>query len=210
MTESKISGLAHDALTEVINIAMGNAATRLSKMLKDDVILSVPQVMVVTREAAVMRLPGMGVVPLVAVRERFTGEFSGCALLIFPEANSFELVRAALPEDCDAADIPAFRYEALNEIGNVILNGALSSIANSLHRSFLISLPEQLNGNGREILFGGEGCSPHEFILFVQVDFVVNAQSVSGYVLLTLDLPQLDELKAILDQLIETVVKAAS
>ncbi|CAO3425214.1 chemotaxis protein CheX [Azospirillum doebereinerae] len=204
-----IDDLVHDALTEVINVGIGNAATRLSKIVKDEILLSVPQVTIMSRNDALRHLPGLGEEALVAVRERFSGEFSGCALLIFPEANSLELVRAALPEGCDLDEIVSTRQEAISEVGNIILNGSLSSIANSLRHTLVISLPELLQGDGRAILFNGEGCSPHEAILFAQVDFLLNARSIQGYVLLTLDLPELEDLRRILTKLVQDMVASS-
>ena len=86
--------------------------------------------------------------PLVAVRQAFQGEFSGCALLIFPEPNSLELVRAVTKGELSLEDIIDLEQEALAEIGNIILNGCMATIANLLERSLTMSLPEIVRGAG--------------------------------------------------------------
>jgi chemotaxis protein CheC len=69
---------------------------------------------------------------LVAIRQAFHGEFSGRALLIFPEANSLELVRAVCRGELELEDIIELEQEALAEIGNIILNGCVATVANLL------------------------------------------------------------------------------
>ena len=54
---------------------------------------------------------------LVAVRQDFSGPFSGRALLIFPEANSLELVRVVGTARLPLEDISSLEDEALAETG---------------------------------------------------------------------------------------------
>ena len=61
------------------------------------------------------------------MRQAFRGEFSGWALLIFPESNSLELVRAVAGSGLPFEDILELEHEALAEIGNIILNGSWRS-----------------------------------------------------------------------------------
>ena len=70
---------------------------------------------------------------LVAVRQAFSGDISGRALLIFPEKNSLELVRAVAGEGLSLEDILELEHEALAEIGNMILNACMATMANLLH-----------------------------------------------------------------------------
>ncbi len=205
-----LGDLEHDALTEVVNIGVGSAATHLSRLLSEEVLLTVPNVMIVSRDDAVMLLPDAGKTPLIAIRERFSGQFSGCALLIFPEKNSFEIVRAAIRSEFSLEEIGIFENEALGEIGNIILNGCLSAVANSLSQTLAISLPELLHGDGQAILFNGDGCSREELVLFAQVDFVLKPRRIQGFIVLTLDLPDLDELRKILQRMIDDIVKQNS
>src|SRR6201999_859153 len=84
---------------------------------------------------------------LVAVHQVFEGDITGRALLIFPETKSLELVRAVTSGSLPLEDIIELEQEALAETGNIILNGCLATIANMLHRSLKMSLPEVLRGN---------------------------------------------------------------
>ena len=124
--------MERDALAELVNIGVSRAAASLREMVGQEILLSVPAVAVVSREEAARLIGEREPHSLVAVHQAFHGDLSGRALLIFPEANSLELVRAvtggALPLD----DIIALEQEALAETGNIILNGCLATIANML------------------------------------------------------------------------------
>ena len=78
---------------------------------------------------------------LVAVRQDFSGVFSGRALLIFPEASSLELVRVVVGRQLALEDIVDLEDEALAETGNIILNSWVATIANLLKKNLKMSLP---------------------------------------------------------------------
>src|SRR3954447_24978803 len=127
-----ISDLVHDALGELANIAMARAATSIRQMVGHQVLLTVPNVEILTPEMAIERLATPGNPNLVAVQQVFSGTFSGCALLIFPEASSLALMHAVLGRQIPLADILDLEDEALAETGNVILNSWVATIANLL------------------------------------------------------------------------------
>ena len=89
-----LTELERDALCELANVAMSRAATSLRQMVRRQILLSAPTCEILATETAVERLTKPGNPDLVAVRQDFTGAFSGRALLIFPERGSLELMRA--------------------------------------------------------------------------------------------------------------------
>jgi chemotaxis protein CheC len=80
-----LTDLERDALAELSNIAMARAAISLRQMVQHEVLLSVPSVEILTRQAAVQLVTKEE--RLVAIRQDFSGVLSGRALLIFPEAG---------------------------------------------------------------------------------------------------------------------------
>src|SRR5690242_11444532 len=131
---SALSETEQDALAEIANIGVSRAAASLRQMVGEQVMLAVPAVNIVSRQAA-SRLVERGNAPkLVAVQQSFEGPFSGRALLIFPEAHSLELVRSIVGDEHSLEDIIDLEHEALAETGNIILNGCLATIANVLDR----------------------------------------------------------------------------
>ena len=94
-----LTNLERDALGELSNIAMAKAANSLRQMVQNEVLLSVPSVEILTSAAATLLVAKPDNPRLVAVRQDFAGAFSGRAMLIFPERNSLELVRAVVGRD---------------------------------------------------------------------------------------------------------------
>ena len=94
MDTGELTDLEQDALAEIANMGVSRAASNLRQMVGEQVFLSVPSVKIVTREAASRLVERENVTKLVAVQQSFEGPFAGRALLIFPEAQSLELVRS--------------------------------------------------------------------------------------------------------------------
>ncbi len=192
-----LAELELDALTELVNLGVSNAALSLREMVREEVFLSVPNVTVVTREEAVRNLGENETKRLVAVRQNFEGDIVGRALLIFPEARSMELVRALVGGELSLEEIMELEQEALAETGNVLLNGCLGTIANALERPLRISLPEVVHGQGSEF-FDVNHAQEGDGVLFIYINFTVKLRNISGYIAMLLDMPSLVTLKDLL------------
>jgi chemotaxis protein CheC len=198
-----LTELQLDALNELVNLGVSNAASSLRQMVKEEVILSVPAVSVLTRDEAVQSLGEHSTKKLVAVRQDFEGDIRGRALLIFPEARSMELVRAVVGGDLSIEDIMELEQEALAETGNILLNGCLSTIANSLERNLRISLPEVLHGEGSELFELTLSHDASASVLFIYINFTIRQRNIQGYIAMLMDLPSLAVLKELLVAFIE-------
>jgi chemotaxis protein CheC len=192
-----LTELELDALTELGNLGVSNAALSLREMAREEVVLSVPKVTLVTREKAIANL-GEDARRLVAVHQDFEGAIKGRALLIFPEAQSMELVRAVVGGDLSLEDIMELEQEALAETGNVLLNGCLGTIANNLQSSLKISLPEVVHGEGAEFFNSLPRRQVGDSVLFIYINFAIRRRDIQGYIAMLLDLPSLATLKELL------------
>lgn len=192
-----------DALTELVNLGVSNAAASLRELVKEEILLSVPKVTVVTRDEAIRNLSERDVKRLVAVHQDFDGDIAGRALLIFPETKSLELVRAIVGTDMSLEDIIELEQEALAETGNIILNACLATLANNLGRTLKISLPEVLHGAGTEFFYVKPPPKVDDSVLFSYINFSVRQRNITGYIAMLLDLPSLATLKSLLGELIE-------
>lgn len=206
-----LSEIERDALTEIVNIGVGRAARNLSTMIRSPVQLSVPQteLLPLTQAAEVMaRRSGRS---LVAVSQEFQGSFSGRALLIFPEENSLELVRAVVGDGMDVDEIIDLEQEALAEIGNVILNGCLVVVANLLRHGLSMSLPRVLRGSSHLVMADpGGGGGDQDHVLFLRIDFRVAARDIDGYIALLMDLPSLASLRLLIRDFVAGVADGAA
>jgi chemotaxis protein CheC len=196
-----LSELELDALTELVNIGVSRAASSLGAMVGEQVLLSVPSVVIVSRSRAADLIGGTRQDQLVAVRQAFHGDVSGRALLIFPEKNSLELVRAVAGERLSLEDILDLEHEALAEIGNIILNACIATVANLLERSLTMSLPEIVRGDS-DGLFDLGAAIADDVVLFVHINFSLKGHRIMGYVAMVMDFASLNSLKELVAEFI--------
>ncbi len=200
-TRFVLDPLELDALTELVNIGVSRAAASLAKMVQEQVLLSVTMVQVVSRAQASARITRPKSVLLVAIRPAFEGVVSGRALLIFPETNSLELVRAVVGRHLSLEDILELEHEALAEIGNIILNACMATMANLLQQSLKMSSPEIVRGAGQE-LFETSPPMDDDAVLFAHISFRLKGHEISGYVAMIMDFVSLVTLKELVTQFI--------
>lgn len=200
-----LNDLELDALTELVNMGVSRSAASLRHMVGDEVLLSVPSVAVISRARAAQIIGDDPGARMVAVHQAFDGDIAGRALLIFPETNSLELVRAVTGGGLPLEDIIELEQEALAETGNIILNGCLATIANMLQRSLRMSLPEILRGSGPDFFALPDIASARDeehAVLFLYITFSVRERDIRGYIAMLMDLPALASLKRLLADLI--------
>jgi len=203
-----LTEMERDALTELVNLGVSKAAVSLRGLIGHEVSLSVPRIAIIPRRDAALMIGEHHATRLVAVSQVFDGDFSGRALLIFPETNSLELVRAVTGGALPLEDIVALEQEALAETGNIILNNCLSTIANTLQRTLRMSLPDVIRGDGGELFEFSGIADADDAVLVMYINFVVNARNITGYIAMLMDLPALRTLKELLNDLVDRATTA--
>lgn len=201
---SELSEIEQDALAEIANMGVSRAAASLRRMVGEQVLLSVPAVNIVSRRVASRMVEKGHSSKLVAVQQSFEGPFSGRALLIFPEAQSLELVRSIVGEEHSLEDVIGLEQEALAETGNIILNACLATIANVLRRTMRMSLPSIVRGDG-DTLFDVRKESSDGLVLFLYIDFTIKNRDVRGFIALLMGLPSIAALKDIVRDFIDGI-----
>lgn len=201
-----LEDLERDALTELVNIGVSRAAASLRTMVGEQVFLSVPSLEVVSRGTAAALIREREAGPLIAVRQGFQGAFSGQALLIFPELNSLELVRAVTGGLVEPHEVADLEHEALAETANVVLNSCLATMANMLERPLTMSLPEVVRGAGEGLFALGADQGPDAVVLFLYINFAINDRNIRGYIAMLMDLPSIDALRALIGDFISKVI----
>jgi chemotaxis protein CheC len=198
-----LTDLERDALSELSNIAMARAASSLRQMIKNEVLLAVPSVDILTSASATTLVAKPDNPKLVAVRQDFAGAFSGRALLIFPETSSLQLVREVVGRELPLEDIVDLEDEALAETGNIILNSWVATIANLLKSALKMSLPIVLRGDSQHMFEN----STSNLVLFLHIKFEIHQKEISGYVALLMDIPSLEELRSLIAAFIGAITE---
>lgn len=192
-----LSELQHDALGEVFNIGVGRAAASLSQIVNDEVLLTAPDVSLVHIDRAASLLRSSELQQFSSVSQTFSGPFEAQALLVFPESNALEIVRLMLGPHITIGELSEFEQEAMCEIGNIILNACMSSLADIFRISFTSTLPLHRFGDtdNLPVLEGDED----QMVLLLQVDMVISQQRIRGHILFLLSVVSMSSLLACLD-----------
>lgn len=192
-----------DTITELLNLGMGQAAKALSELLHEEILLSIPQVEFVSRLDAVKFMEKLAPGELVSVRQEFAGPFGGSAILLFSGDDSLELVRALLSGDIILEDLPDLEQEAVSEVGNIVLNACLSSLADALGQDIPTDLPIFHKGAPGTLLEQEIAGDPtdNEMFLLSNIKFELKSLEIVGYLALFLCLASAKTLKRELSEL---------
>lgn len=175
-----------DALCELINIGFGRAASALSILVGQRVIIEAPFVNLYPLMELQTVLNTLSEGEITSVHQVFSGRISGTAMLLMDNASSSALSNL-LTGGVQSDDVEERDREVMQETGNILLNAFTGSFGNLLqvHVSFTVprvhynSLHNMLNSlliDQREL----------EYALVVRVNFQVTSDNVSGYVIIVM------------------------
>ncbi|RQD66740.1 MAG: hypothetical protein D5S00_11870 [Tindallia sp. MSAO_Bac2] len=202
-----LNKLQKEALREHMNIYIGQAASLLSDMLQKKIILTTPELFILSRseeDRAVYEemKPSFFNSHVVVSTLRFGTGFSGNAQLIFPRDKSQWLVKLILGE-ADSSEMVLTEngdeeltdtdFDAIREIGNVILNSIVGAMGNLLEVKLDYSLPEVqafYYPEQEEALF--KGTDSH--VLVISNTFSMEEFETDGAILIVLGLESVMEL----------------
>ncbi len=197
-----LNELQLDALGEIFNIGVGRAASSLSLIVNDAVQLTAPSVALVHRDQAASILRGAELEQFSTVSQTFSGPFDAQAILVFPESNALEIVRLMVGPHMSIEELSEFEQEAMCEIGNIILNACMSSLADIFHVSFDSTLPLHRFGNTDNLPIL-DGDADGQMVLLLQVDMVISQQRIQGHILFLLSVASMSSLLACLGRYLD-------
>lgn len=129
-----------DCLQEIANVAMGQAAAHLARLLDQFVILSIPHVDVLSPADIAMALQALESSDTVSgVCQGFLGGgLAGEAMLVFNDASFSDLAQLL---DYDEALDPHAEHELLMDAANVLIGACLKGFAEQLDLEFSYGPP---------------------------------------------------------------------
>ncbi len=172
-----------DALRELINIGVGRAAKVLSEMVNAKIILQVPFIKMLTPENLRREMGHLGMGLLAAVRLGFKGPFSGTAALVFPPDSASKLVAVLTSEEIGTPDLDSVRAGTLSEVGNIVINGVMGSIANVLKLQINYTLPTYTEDDLENLMTTADTI-PDSTVVLAHTRFTVEHLPIEGDIIL--------------------------
>lgn len=194
----QLNELQHDALIEIFNLGVGQAAAAMSRIVGEEVTMSVPMISFQSRAEVAKTLGSGESRRICAITQQFHGAFNTEAFLMFPEEKSLEIVRLMVGQSLSLEELSEMEQEAMSEIGNIILNCCMGAFANASGKELQGSLPTYHVGTGDDIL-GTSGKEWDGVVLTLKIDFNIERHRIYGYVAFLLDMPALNDLQRYID-----------
>jgi chemotaxis protein CheC len=187
-----------DALREVANIGAGHAATALSQMVGQTIMISVPTINVARLEDVPPQV-GEPDQPVAAVLMHMLGDLTGRTLLVFPRRTAVRLAELLLHHSTPGEDFSEMQQSAIKEAGNILSSAYMNALADFMGMLLLPSPPSLAIDMSTAVLttaylqFG----SDKDYVFCVESEFRLSdvGERLSGYFLL---LPDAASLQAIL------------
>jgi len=187
-----------DALREVANIGAGHAATALSQMVGETIMISVPRINIARLEDVPPQV-GEPDQPVAAVLMHMLGDLTGRTLLVFPRRTAIRLAELLLRRSAPAEEFSEMQQSAIKEAGNILSSAYMNALADFMGMMLLPSPPSLAIDMSTAVLttaylqFG----SDKDYVFCVESEFRLSdiGERLSGYFLL---LPDAASLQAIL------------
>lgn len=196
-----LTELQKDMLTELFNLGMGRAASSLSEMISEEILLSVPEISFMEKSELSKILEQDSGHHISAVSQKFQGMILGEALLTFPTQKSLELVRLLLQDTVPLENLTEYEEEALTEVGNIIINAGLSSLADIFTDEITSDLPIFNSGSCQSVI-KNVGGTAQQVVLYLHVNFTLKKQDIKGYVVYLLDISSIETLASQIEKYI--------
>jgi chemotaxis protein CheC len=179
-----------DALREVANIGAGHAATALSQMIGEIIMISVPTINV-TRLEDVPPLVPEADEPVAAVLMHMMGDLTGRTLLVFPRQTALRLAELLLRRTATSDEFTEMERSAIKEAGNILSSAYMNALSDFMGMMLLPSPPSLAIDLSSTVLttayvqFG----SDKDFVFCVESEFLMNdlGERLRGYFLLVPD-----------------------
>jgi chemotaxis protein CheC len=195
-----LKALQLDALREVANIGAGHAATALSLMIGETIMISVPTISVTRLEELPPQLSAPDE-PVAAVLMHMLGDLTGRTLLVFPRRTAQHLASLLLRRPSSGSDdFSEMEQSAIKEAGNILSSAYMNALSDFMGMMLVPSVPSLVVDLSAAVLttaylnFGHE----RDFVFCVETSFRVEgtAELLQGHFLL---LPDMPSLRAIFD-----------
>jgi chemotaxis protein CheC len=190
-----------DALTELVSIAFGLTASKLSEISGHRVLLEAPVIAIHPMDVLARKL-GLFVTGEVAtVHQVFQGPVSGDAMLFLNYDGAITLTNLLVEERLQSQRFDSSTGEILSEVGNMLLSACLGVFGNLLQVHVTFSVPrlhlDSLEHCLSSMFTGGEQL---RYAVVMTASFNVSEHGVDGRIVIILGVSSLARLIQAVEQ----------
>ena len=196
-----LSAAEKDLMVELFNIGVGKAAASLAIISKQEVGVSVPEIAVISFDDFIKTLPEQ---EICCVIQRSYGSLESISALIFSQEGSFEIVRRMLGKHMDVSENTELYQDAIREIGNIMLNSCMGSIAKTLDIAIETELPT-LQMSTPNTMLAKNLLANDDMILDVTIDMHLTESDITGSIVFIMGPFSLNNLKLSLQPIINRI-----
>lgn len=184
-----------DALREVANIGAAHAATALSQMTRETILISVPTINIARIEELPPQLTEPEE-PVAAVLMNMLGDLSGRTLLVFPYRTAIRLSELMLRRAAGSAtELGELEQSAVKEAGNILSGAYMNALSDFMGMVLLPSPPSLAVDYSTAVLSTAylQFSDDRDFVFCVESEFYMqdSGERLRGFFLLMPDLASL-------------------
>jgi chemotaxis protein CheC len=135
-----------------------------------------------------------------AVNQHFSGPFNAEAVLLFTEEQALKIVSDMMGSQMSLEELAEFEHEAMCELGNIILNACLSSMADIFNFTLESSLPHYTVASADEILNRLKENTNQPYVMVLHIDLTIEKRHTAGNLVFLLSSDSLSSLVTHVDQ----------
>jgi chemotaxis protein CheC len=192
---STLNASQTDALTELINIAFGLTAAKLSEISGERVLLEAPVISIHPVDDLAKELGSFVTGEVASIHQVFTGPFSGDALLLLNLDGAVRLGNLLIDEHLRSERLDSGNGEVLTEVGNMLLSACLGVFGNLLEMRVSFSVPllhlDSLKSLLASITIGGDGL---RHAVVIATSFRIHKEDIAGQLAIALAPSSLEQL----------------
>jgi chemotaxis protein CheC len=175
-----LKALQLDALREVANIGAGHAATALSQMVGNRVMITVPRIQIMALEDVSSELDEPEQ-PIAAVLMHMLGDLTGRTLLVFPQRTAVRLAELMLRRPAgSSAGLGELEQSAIKEAGNILSGQYMNALSAFMGLMLLPSPPSLAVDMSAAVLTTAhlQFAPDHDYLFCVESEFLMDESGV--------------------------------
>lgn len=192
----KLNGSQIDILKEIGSIGTGNAATALSSLLNEKIIMRTPDVNIMEYNQAIDKIGGPEKI-LVGILVEISGDLNGVMLYTLEIEFANAIIKKLLNQTIDRYDtIDNMKKSVLLEIGNIVISSYINAISTLANININVSVPAICVNMAGAILtvpmleYGYQT----DKLMTIGGEFLFSGQTVSSNLMLVPEINSLDDL----------------